>query len=125
MAQPVRNKQPRRGIIEEIGLEVNLFVSLILDRRVSILLKLIPLAGLLYLVNPIDFPGWLDDAFVVIVSLVLFFELCPRAVVEEHRDRLRRVIPGKWHDPTDNATIIDGEFRDAPEDKPEDQNVKK
>jgi len=125
MKKPVRNKLPRRGIIEEIGLEANLFLSLILDRRVSILLKLIPLAGLLYLINPVDFPGWLDDAFVVIVSLVLFVELCPRAVVDEHRDRLRRVVSGKWRDAADNETIIDGEFRDAPEATPEDQNVKK
>jgi uncharacterized membrane protein YkvA (DUF1232 family) len=125
MKKPVQSKPPRRGIIEEIGLEANLFMSLIIDRRVSILLKLIPLAGLLYLINPVDFPGWLDDAFVVIVSLVLFVELCPRSVVDEHRNRLRQVIPGEWHDVPPDETIIDGEFRDPADPGSEEQNVKK
>jgi uncharacterized membrane protein YkvA (DUF1232 family) len=111
MTQP-RNT-PGRGIIHEIGLEANLFMQLMTDRRVSILLKLIPIAGLLYVINPVDFPGPLDDIVVLVFSLVIFLEVCPRDVVEEHRKKLRQVIPGEWHDAPREPEVIDGKFTNA------------
>ena len=115
MTNPKPIKSPPGGIIHEIGLQVNLLIQLFSDRRVSILLKLIPIAGLVYVINPVDFPGPFDDIVVMIFSLVLFVELCPRAVVEEHRQNLRRVIPGEWHDPPKGPDVVDGEIRDAEE----------
>jgi len=109
------NKNPPGGIIHEIGMEINLLMQLFSDRRVSILLKLIPIAGLVYVINPVDFPGPIDDILVLIFSLVLFVELCPRAVVEERRNNLRRVIPGVWHDAPKDSNVVDGEMRDAEE----------
>ena len=110
-------KPARRGLLQEISLEAELFLRLLIDGRVNILLKLIPIAGLLYVINPVDFPGPLDDIVVLIFSLILFVELCPRQVVDEIRQELRRVVPGEWHDPPKDPTIIDAEFQDA--DKPD------
>lgn len=114
MTRPKPIKPPPGGIIHEIGIQFNLLQQLFMDRRVSLLLKLIPIAGLLYVINPVDFPGPIDDIVVLIFSLVLFVELCPRAVVEEHRKNLRRVIPGEWHDvPKGTNVAAGGEMRDA------------
>jgi uncharacterized membrane protein YkvA (DUF1232 family) len=122
MTRPKPIKPPPGGIVHEIGLQVNLLMQLFSDRRVSILLKLIPIAGLLYVINPVDFPGPIDDVVVLIFSLVLFVELCPRAVVEEHRQNLRRVIPGEWHDAPKGSNVAAGsEMRD---DEEEDQDVR-
>jgi uncharacterized membrane protein YkvA (DUF1232 family) len=113
MTQPTPRNTPGRGLIHEIGLEANLFMKLMTDRRVSVLLKLIPIAGLLYAINPVDFPGPLDDIVVLVFSLVIFLEVCPRAVVSEHRKNLRQVIPGEWHDAPREPDVIEGKFRDA------------
>ncbi len=102
----------RRSLIEEFVLEGKLIFRLFLDRRVSILLKLIPVAGLLFVVNPVDFPGVLDDLLVLIFSLILFVELCPRPVVAEHRKELRNVINAEWHEAPEHKVVIDGELKD-------------
>ncbi len=103
----------RRGLVEEFVLEGKLIFRLFLDRRVSLLLKLIPVIGLLFVINPVDFPGLLDDLLVLIFSLILFVELCPRTVVDEHRRELRNVIDAEWHEAPKNKVVIDGEIRDA------------
>ncbi len=113
MTRQIPPKIPNRSLIEEFVLECKLILRLFLDRRVSFLLKLIPLAGLLYVINPVDVPSYLDDLFALIFSLVLFVELCPRQVVNEIRHDLRSVVNGEWREVPKNSTIIDGELRDA------------
>ena len=71
---------------------IKLYWRLFKDRRVSLLPKLILVAGLIYVIVPTDlipdFPliglGQLDDALVMVVALRLFMALAPRRVVEEH-----------------------------------------
>jgi uncharacterized membrane protein YkvA (DUF1232 family) len=91
-----------------------LVLRLMADRRVSFWLKLLPVGGLVYLINPIDIPGPLDDAGIIGLSLYLFVELCPPEVVEEHRQAIHRVIPGEWRNPDKpiEGEVIDGEFRE-------------
>lgn len=80
------------GMIRDFVLRVKLILRLVRDRRVSFWLKIIPVAGLLYLVSPIDiipdivfpFVGELDDAAVLWITNALFLELCPPAIVREH-----------------------------------------
>ena len=117
MARQIPPKTPRRSLIEEIVLEVKLIFRLFLDGRVNLLLKLIPVAGLFFVVSPVDFPGVLDDLLVFIFSLILFVELCPRQVVEEHRKALRNTITAEWHEVPKSKVVIDGEIKD-PDDKP-------
>jgi len=60
------------------------------DRRVSPLLKLIPVASLVYLVVPTDLLPIipLDDAAVLWLGSYLFVEMCPQEVVKEHWDKI-------------------------------------
>jgi uncharacterized membrane protein YkvA (DUF1232 family) len=70
------------------------------DRRVSGWVKLIPIAGLVYLLSPIDLlpdlllPGLgeLDDLTIILVSLKMFVDLAPPEIVREHLNNLRRRV---------------------------------
>lgn len=83
---------PQGGIIRDFVLRVKLILRLMGDKRVSPWLKIIPVAGLAYLVSPIDLIpdivlpviGELDDAAVLWLTNYLFVELCPPEVVAEH-----------------------------------------
>jgi len=83
--------------------ELKLLRRLLLDERVPLWQKAIPVAALLYLVSPLDLipdivpvVGQLDDLAVLLASLRLFRRLAPPALVAEHLAR------------------IDGELIDAP-----------
>ncbi len=83
---------PQGGMIRDFVLRVKLIVRLLRDRRVSFWLKIIPVAGIIYLVSPIDIIsdialpviGELDDAAILWLTNALFIELCPRDIVREH-----------------------------------------
>lgn len=102
------------GMLKEFLKQAKLVGRLIGDRRVNGLLKLIPIASIIYLVSPIDLiPGLavpllgaLDDAAVVWIGTSLFIELCPPEVVQEHRDALN------GYTSSDSGEIIDAETRD-------------
>lgn len=83
---------PQGGIVRDFIMRVRLILRLLGDRRVSPWLKIIPIAGLLYLISPLDLIpdialpvlGELDDAAVLWLTNYLFVELCPPEVVQEH-----------------------------------------
>ena len=83
---------PQGGMLRDFVLRVKLILRLIGDGRVSPWLKILPIAGLLYLISPIDLIpdialpiiGELDDAAVLWITNYLFIELCPPNVVREH-----------------------------------------
>ncbi len=96
-----------------------LVFRLMLDPRVPLGVKLVPLAGLAYVVMPYDIIrdipliGWLDDLIVVVPSILLFLVLAPREVVAEH---LRAGRPRDGGPPGDEAArppehVIDGRYR--------------
>jgi uncharacterized membrane protein YkvA (DUF1232 family) len=106
--------QQKDGVLQQLLKQAKLVGRLIGDRRVNPLLKLIPIASVIYLVSPIDLVpglavpllGALDDAAVVWIGTTLFIELCPPDVVQEHRDSL------EGHSSGDSGDIIDAETRD-------------
>jgi uncharacterized membrane protein YkvA (DUF1232 family) len=100
------------GVFNEISNHFKLVFRLIRDPRVNPLLKLIPIATLLYLVIPDLIIGPIDDAAIIGFGLFIFVELCPTDVVEEHRAALAGTIPGEWRDPQviDDEDIVDAEF---------------
>ncbi len=112
MARQIPPHFHRRSLVEEFVLEGKLIFRLFIDRRVSWLLKLVPVTGLLFVIQPVDFPGVLDDLLVLFFSLILFVELAPRKVVAEHRTELRNVVNGEWRDASEHKTVIDGEIKD-------------
>ena len=90
---------------------------LLLDRRVSVFTKIIPLLALIYLVSPIDFVGdripilgQFDDLIVVSVLLLLFIAASPAHVVadltigKKLRD-LQKQNDGESEDKTVDAEI--------------------
>ena len=101
-------------MLQEFVKQAKLVGRLIGDRRVNGLLKLIPIASIVYLVSPIDLipgavvplMGALDDAAVVWIGTTLFIELCPPDVVQEHRQALNMDAS------SDSGEIIDAETRD-------------
>ena len=83
---------PQGGMVRDFILRVKLILRLIGDRRVSPWLKIIPVAGVAYLLSPLDIIpdialpgiGELDDAAILWLTNYLFVELCPPQVVNEH-----------------------------------------
>jgi hypothetical protein len=105
------------GVFGDLALRIKLIMRLMGDKRVNLLLKLLPVGSLLYLLIPDIAPGPLDDAAIIWLGTYLFVELCPPDIVQEHVEALTRVVPGSWHDSpeespqVDEEDIIDAEYR--------------
>jgi hypothetical protein len=89
---------PSRGFFRQTALQIKLVWRLMRDRRVSPLLKLLPIATVVYVFVPDILPGPIDDTAIVLGGLWLFIELCPDEVVAEHMRDLNAVIPGTWRE---------------------------
>ena len=82
------------GMFRDLMLRLKLIVRLMGDNRVNPLLKLLPVASLVYLFFPFDLisviPGVsaLDDLAIVSLGGYMFIEFCPPDVVQEHMKRL-------------------------------------
>ena len=95
-----------------------LVFRLMLDRRVPIRTKLIPVVALIYLVSPFDIVhdmipalGRIDDLLAIVLGILLFLVTAPYDVVVEH-------IRGRPPDDEDpdgqsgkNGAVIDGRYR--------------
>jgi hypothetical protein len=67
------------GLLYELGVRLKLILRLMGDRRVSPLIKLLPIVALAYWLMPVDLVfGPIDDAVLIWLGSVLFVELCPR-----------------------------------------------
>ena len=88
--------------------KIRLVFSLMRDKRVSVWLKIIPVAALVYLVVPLDLLlGPVDDAFIIYTGFDLFISLCPRDVINELS---QRIIHGQQ--PPDESDVVDVDFKD-------------
>lgn len=82
------------GMFRDLMLRLKLIVRLMGDNRVNPVLKLLPVASLVYLFFPFDLisviPGVsaLDDLAIVSLGGYMFIEFCPPDVVQEHMKRL-------------------------------------
>ena len=95
---------------------LRLAIRLFREPRVPWLTKALPLLAAVYVVSPIDLLpdtlpiiGELDDLTILIVALVAFVRLCPKAAIAFHRTAIaqgRRYSPMR---PTDD--VIDVEWR--------------
>ncbi len=103
---------PQGGMIRDLVLRVKLILRLIGDRRISPWLKAIPIAGIVYLISPIDIIsdialpviGELDDAAILWLTNYLFIELCPPEIVQEHVRALNAASARRQDD-----DIVEGE----------------
>jgi len=80
------------GVFQGLANRIKLILRLMGDSRVSPLLKVIPVASLVYLVFPDLAPGPIDDALIIWLSTYLFVELCPPDVVQEHLHAIETIV---------------------------------
>lgn len=89
------------GVFDNIGFRIRLIIRLMKDHRVSPLVKILPIAALIYLFAPDLAPGPIDDVAVLWLGGFLFIELCPPEVVQEHVLDMTAVIEGEWREVDD------------------------
>ena len=106
---------------------------LLRDGRVPGWVKMIPFAGLLYFLSPIDLipdmaiPGLgeIDDVVVLVLALKMFVDLSPASIVREHLEDLFGMSRNA-RQPTEPSTpaTIEGSYRvlDAPNSERRSQN---
>ena len=104
------------GFWREIVQQVRLVYYLLRDPDVPFYLKLLPFAGFVYLLSPVDFVpdvfiglGQLDDLTVLLVGAKIFIELAPPHIVAKHREIIRADDGLLQSDDVAEAIIIDGE----------------
>jgi len=94
-----------RGFVQRL----KLIGRLMADSRVSIFLKVLPLASLGYLVLPADlipvvpFISALDDVAILWIGSTLFVEMCPDDVVKEHM----QALDSNLDDPSGDIVDVD------------------
>lgn len=85
------------GMLGGVLRQARLAWRLLRDSRVSGWAKLVPVAGILYLLSPIDIlpeailplVGEVDDIVLLLMAVKLFIDLSPPGVVREHLRDLR------------------------------------
>lgn len=85
------------GPLAQMIEQARLALALLGDNRVSLLLKLIPIAGIAYAISPLDFIpavlffvfGVVDDVAIVMLAITIFNSLAPEEAVTDHLYRLR------------------------------------
>jgi uncharacterized membrane protein YkvA (DUF1232 family) len=93
---PPSDLQDKAGLLGGLFKQARLGWRLFRDSRVPGWVKLIPWAGLLYLLSPIDLipdfalPGLgeVDDIVVLLIALKAFVDLSPPGIVREHLEDL-------------------------------------
>jgi len=112
---------PDRGAIAQAVRTIRLVWRLLNDSRVSAFPKLIIPAALVYVISPIDaLPdmilglGQLDDIGVIMLSIAMFIEFCPRPIVQEHRHALDADTSAPA---SDNENVIDGSYHVLDDDE--------
>ena len=84
------------GLWKRLLEQARLSWGLLLDSRVPVALKVIPLLAMAYIISPIDLVpdiflvlGQLDDMGILLAAISAFVSMAPQDVVEEHTYRLR------------------------------------
>lgn len=103
----------RGGFLNDLSLRIKLIMRLMGDPRVNPLVKILPIASVLYLVFPDLAPGPIDDAAILWLGSYLFVELCPPHVVEEHMASINNAATRAWGGPpSQDDEVIDAEFQE-------------
>jgi len=116
------------GVLQDTLLRIKLIIKLMGDKRVNPWLKILPVAGILYLISPIDlipdivFPiiGELDDLAILWLTNHFFIEFCPPEVVREHVRKLvsnNDIIDEERSKAADGGDVVDGEATDITDRK--------
>jgi uncharacterized membrane protein YkvA (DUF1232 family) len=103
------------GFFRELWQQIRLVFYLIKDSEVPLYLKILPLAGILYTLFPIDIIadvvpvlGQLDDLTILLIGAKVFIEMSPPHVVARYMAQMRG---------EPEVTIIEGSAAAPPEPK--------
>jgi hypothetical protein len=112
---PQKQITPSKGFFTELAGTVRLILRLMGDRRVSPLLKALPVGSLIYWISPLDLmPGIpIDDAALVLSAMYFFIEMCPPEVVAEHRAALSSMASGVAQHFVQPEDVIDAEYHET------------
>lgn len=94
MGEDNKSMIPSRGqdptFLQGLSQQIKLIIRLMADSRVNPLIKILPVASLVYLIWPFDLLPFLpiDDAIAIGVGLYTFVEFCPEDVVAEHKENI-------------------------------------
>jgi hypothetical protein len=108
----------KNGLIHELVLRIKLFFLLFRDDRVNYFIKSIPLICMGYVLMPVNIPGPFDEIGVLLIGYILFVELCPHQVVEEHMVNLRNPTLSGMPQAPHPDSVIDADFKEV-QDPPE------
>jgi hypothetical protein len=111
----MKHNKVKIDVIEELTIRLKLIWRLIKDRRIPFGLKIIPFFVAFYLPMPDLIFGPLDDLLLLILGLLLFVQLCPANIVDEHMNELRNVIPGEWREKNADEDVLDGKAEEIPQ----------
>ncbi len=119
-AEAISVERKKLGLRRGAWQQARLFMRLMVDKRVSVLLKVIPVAIGAYILMPFDISpdivpvlGQLDDLGVFIVGIKMFMDMSPVSVVKEHMMAIREADGYDYlnEDVTDGTPlVIDGEI---------------
>ncbi len=113
------------GLWQEIVQQARMVFLLFKDPEVPLILKLVPLAGLLYLLSPIDLIpgavvpviGGLDDVTALLVAAKVFIDLTPPHIVDKYTARFRgesaTPMSEKESRAWEDAIVLDAEYEPA------------
>ena len=111
------------GAVTQMLRTLRLVWRLLADSRVPIFPKLIILAAAIYVISPVDLIpdlilglGQLDDLGVAMLAIGVFIQLCPPALVDEHRRAIAAESGGTTKPPDDET--IEGSFHVMSDDDP-------
>ncbi len=109
---------PNSGFFNDLSARIKLILRLLADKRINPLLKILPIASVVYLIMPDLAPGPIDDAMIIWLGAYLFVELCPQEIVDEHLSYIHRSISGQSREKTTpdikESDISDAEFWEEP-----------
>jgi len=106
-------------MLQELTFRAKLIFRLMGDRRVSPLVKLLPVAGLLYWLLPLPIDNMIpviDDAALVWLTSYFFIELCPADVIREYVKELtgsnNTIVEEARQGAPEAEEVIDGEVKE-------------
>lgn len=109
------------GFLGELWQQIRLVFYLIKDQEVPLYLKILPFAGILYTLFPIDIItdivpvlGQLDDLTILLIGAKVFIEMAPPQVVARHMNSMReqstsKIVDGTATDVEPEVKFIEGE----------------
>lgn len=116
---PTPELQETAGFFGGLLRQARLGWRLLRDSRVPGWIKLIPFAGLVYLLSPIDLiPDWalpglgeVDDLVLLFLALKMFVDLSPPGIVREHLEDLFGMQKTRPTADLDSSPAIDAAYR--------------